>query len=103
MIIEMQSKMLMQSFGLNIGYIEPRQAYRHAHLSIGYMGSKSVDIYLHDWDEFVEKVQEADKVMQEAKQYYEDAIKAWEDREIAIAMKRSEQESDSDDDEDSAA
>ncbi len=88
MIIEMKSLMLFQFVGLNNTYIHPRQASDKAHVAIGYAGGDGIDVYLHHWDEFVEKVHEADKVMQEAKLYYEKRISEWEDREIAAMSKQ---------------
>jgi hypothetical protein len=80
MIIEMKSTMVFQSFGLDNVYKKPSFASEQAHMSIGYLGGNCIDVYLHQWDEFVEKVHEADKVMQEAKSFYELRINERDDR-----------------------
>lgn len=103
MIIEMSSLMSFQTACLDNVYLKPRSAYDHARIAIGYVGGSGIEVYLHHWDEFVEKVHEADKVMQESKLFYEKRIKEWEDREIARARKEYEKDSDDDSDEDSAA
>lgn len=99
MILEMKSTMLFQSFGLDNVYRKPIFASEQAHMAIGYLGGHCIDVYLHQWDEFVEKVHEADKVMQEAKLFYKDRIKEYEIRENERAYQQALLDSSSDDDE----
>ena len=104
MIIEMKSSLkAFQLVGLYEDSTIPDTDCHMTYVSIGIIGSEGIDVYRHEWDEFVHIVQQIDKEMQKSKQLYEVRIKEWDDREIARSRKISEQESDDDSDEDYAA
>lgn len=101
MIIEMKSSLkAFQLVGLYEDSTIPDTDCHMTYVSIGIIGSEGIDVYRHEWDEFVHIVQQIDKEMQKSKQLYEVRIKECDDREIARSMKISEQESDDSSDSD---
>lgn len=76
MIIEMKSSLkAFQLVGLSEESTIPDTDCHMTYVSIGIIGSEGIDVYRHEWDEFVEIIQQIDHEMQKSKQFYGERIK----------------------------
>ncbi len=102
MIIEINdSSLLFQVVDVRHPRRTPNAALKDIHVLIGYLGGDGISIPFEEWDEFVNKVNQVDCIINEKKDYYLPLIKEKEDRHIAYnesvrARKVFEQEHDED-------
>ncbi len=76
MIIEMEKSSLLFSVVDPMNpWKKPKGSVKDVHVIMGSVGSDAIVVYMEDWDEFVEKVHQVDKMIHEKKVHYESLVK----------------------------